>query len=73
MQKITEKYYDYILYKDNEDYIFSVVCGTIAVFDVTIKLNTQEQKEYQQKGEAFLDTFSSTIRSNPEGFFDRRI
>lgn len=72
MQKITEKHYDYILYKENEEYIFSVLCGTIAVFDVTIKFNQQEQEEYQQKGEAFLDTFSDTIRSNPESFFDRR-
>ena len=73
MKKIIEKEYNYILYKDKEEYIFSVLCGTIAVFDVTIKFNQEEQAEYQQKGEAFLDYFSSTIRSYPEDFFERRV
>jgi|JI8StandDraft_2_1071088.scaffolds.fasta_scaffold04777_2 hypothetical protein len=73
MQKIIEKEYDYILYEDKGKYILSVLCGTIAVFDVTIMLNQEETAEYLQKGETFLDYFSSTIRSYPEDFFERRI
>jgi len=73
MEKIIDKYYDYILYQKENDLILSVVCGTVAVYDITIALNPQETQEYHKKGGSFLDTLASTIRSYPEEYFKRRI
>jgi hypothetical protein len=71
MQELIRKDYDYILYQEEEKLLLSVVCGTVAVFELTILLTKKEVLQYQQQGEAFTDSLASKIQYNPDDFVKR--
>ena len=73
MKEISRRKWTYILYEINGQLLFSVVCGTVGLFDRNIYLNEEEIKMYNEKKDAFLDLLSEKIRNNPEKFEDRYI
>jgi hypothetical protein len=73
MKELSKKKWTYILYEINGQLLFSVVCGTVALFDRNIYLNEEEIKIYNEKKDAFLDLLAEKIRNSPDKFEDRHI
>ncbi len=69
MEEILKKPYEYVLSKTNSnDYILSVVCGTVGIFEVDITLSIDQIKKYENSGEEFLDELAAKVRSNPKSY-----
>lgn len=74
MKELVRKDWTYTLSEnDNGDYIFNVLCGTHAMYMLTIKLNETELAEYAKEGTDFLDKFSRKICGSPWAFSGRAI
>lgn len=74
MKKLVEKTWSYILYQDdNNSLIFSVLCGSSAIYETNIKFNEQEKSEFEKKGQNFLDVLAEDIRQNEAKYNSRHI
>ncbi len=73
MKKILESYYNYTLYKDKNRLLLTVICGTVAVFDLTMELNKEEHILFDAQGEAFIVALASKVCYAPTDFLERRI
>lgn len=72
--KIIESTWDYLLEKDdNGDLIFEVVCGTVAIYTITFRLNDEEIKGWESEGEKFLRHLSYDVRDHPKEYMVRRV
>lgn len=73
MKEILKKNWSYKLFEDNEQFYLKVLCGSVALFDITIKLNNEELYCYNTEGEAFIERFVKEIQYSPSKFSDRNI
>ncbi len=71
MKKIFEKPWSYSLYEEGEELYLSVLCGSVGLYEIKIKLNKGEKEEYYKNGEEFIKNLSSEIRKNPNSFSHR--
>ena len=73
MNEISRSRMSWVFYQNNDEYILSVVCGTVGIFETVIKLSTDEVNSYTEKGDEFIDNLASKIRFKPEGYSNRVI
>ena len=73
MNTIISKSWQYSLHKEGEKLLLSVVCGTVAIFTVTIELSEQEKNLFLEKGERYIDELAAEITYNPEAFMTRNV
>jgi len=73
MKELLRSQWNYMLCQKNDDLIFSVICGTIGLFEVNIILNSNEVNSFKEKGEEYLKELAEQIRSSPSLFNDRHI
>ena len=74
MQEIIfEERYFYQFYKEKDNYYLSVLCGTVAQFDITIQLSDTEIKTYHLKGKNYIVIKANEIFNDPEKFVSRKI
>lgn len=73
MEEVSGKHWDHILYRDGDSLILSVVCGTVGIFEVNIKLDDNEAGHYAEQGEAYLAMLAQSVRNNPNAYASRRI
>ena len=72
--KIIESKWDYLLEKDdNGELILEVVCGTVAIYTITFRLNDKEVKAWESEGERFLRHLSYNVRDHPKEYLVRRV
>lgn len=67
------KAWDHVLYRDGEKLLLSVLCGTVALYEVNIELNEAEREGYLQNGAEMITGLVQRIREDPEPYFPRRI
>lgn len=72
MQILIQKYWEYTLYKENQNYLLEVVCGGLAIFELKIALNREEINRYLSNGETYIDKLAEKIRKTPDKFLDRK-
>lgn len=74
MEVLADEHYFYTLFRDekSEEYFLEVVCGTIAVFLVRIKLNEEEIAEYRDNPES-VRVLADRIVYSPRSFEHRRL
>lgn len=65
MEELVKQNWNYILYSHENELILSVLCGTVAHYDVEVKLDKEQKAEFKLQGEAFLDNLAQQIRENP--------
>ncbi len=70
---ILEETWSYTLYKQNDDLYLTAVCGRVAIFEITIKLNNEEIKNYEEKGKDFIVYLARQIQDYPDLFMNRKI
>jgi hypothetical protein len=65
------KEYDYALYEDeNNELWIEVLCGSIGMYEVLVKLNPDEIIQYK-KDKSFLQNLAWNISRDPEKFINR--
>ena len=73
MKEILRSQWNYMLLENNSDLIFSVICGTVGIFEVNIVLNNEEIEDYKLKGEEYLKELAGKIRYSPKSYNERHI
>ncbi len=69
MNEIIKKQWNYRLFKNSSDeYVLSVLCGTIGLYEVEVKLSPQQIQDYEDKGEKVIDELAQEIRNNPANY-----
>ncbi|KZY35119.1 hypothetical protein A3749_24805 [Oleiphilus sp. HI0078] len=66
MEKVEIENWSWTLLRHNENFILSVVCGSVGIYTVEVVLSKAEIDHYKAKGVAFIKQLASNIRSNPE-------
>lgn len=74
MKEITKKNWEYTLLQDDDGvYVLSVLCGSIGLYELEIKLNATETSKYLEKGLEYLEGLVKQVRNSPSSFQDRAI
>lgn len=74
MKEITKKNWEYTLFQDDDGiYVLSVLCGSVGLYELNIKLNAAETSEYLDKGLEYLEGLVKQIRNSPSSFQNRAI
>ena len=74
LNEIIKENWEYVLYQSEAgDLYFSVVCGTVGLYDLDIKLTEQGKLEFESEGTVFLDTLAEEVRTYPSRYKDRQV
>ncbi|MDA3818796.1 MAG: hypothetical protein PF486_15550 [Prolixibacteraceae bacterium] len=73
MKEILRSQWNYMLCEKDEKLVFSVICGSVAIFEINIFLNEDELKKYNERGEEFLNELAEHVRNNLKSYNDRYI
>ena len=73
LNEVASSNWKYILYRYNDDFVLSVLCGTVGVFDVNIELDKEEKAKYLSEGIDFINNLSYKVSGSPTSYSDRRI
>lgn len=74
MKSLLDSPWNYTLNEDEAGHLFlSVVCGTVGVYEVTIKLNKGERAKYIAQGETYIQVLANDICSRPSDFAKRSV
>jgi|JI9StandDraft_2_1071091.scaffolds.fasta_scaffold68060_2 hypothetical protein len=65
------KNWSWIFFEDEDEKYLEVVCGTVGLYTVIIKLNETEIEQYFSKGILFIEGLTKSIQSKPDSFKDR--
>ena len=66
MKIIINESWNYQLIKDAEQYRLSVLCGTVALYEIEYVLNDNEITLFEKNGKSFIDSLVKEIRENPK-------
>jgi hypothetical protein len=74
MQILKDEHYFYTLYRDEttDEYFLEVVCGTVAIFLLRIKMNKNEVAQFQKNPES-VRVLADRIVYSPDSFLHRRL
>lgn len=68
-----EETWSWMLLAEGEALYLSVVCGTVGIFEIAVRLEAGESGSYAAEGRAFLETLAAAIRFRPSAFRARDI
>ncbi|MDO5105961.1 hypothetical protein [Capnocytophaga sp.] len=72
-QEIIKKKWDYSFYIEDDKYILSVICGSVALYEVKIQLNFKEIETFNVEGESYIIKLVKEIQYSPSKFTHRNI
>jgi hypothetical protein len=61
METLIDKPWNYTLYKEQDKFLLIVLCGTVGMFEKEHYLTEDELKNYQEKGESYIDELAAGI------------
>ncbi len=74
MEIIFQKEWDYTFSKNEDnELIFSVLCGTVALFEYHVLLNQDEINQYNKQGKKFIEHLAQKIRNNPNQWTSKKV
>ena len=69
---LLQKDWQYTLTDYGDNYLLlDVVCGRAAVFNVSFFLNKNELKQFNEKGEDYIQTLANRVIFSPSSYEDR--
>jgi hypothetical protein len=71
MQRIDQRDWAWTLYADGERRYLSVLCGTIAMYELTIELDDGEHARIEEPG--FLDGLAHEVSYRPDSYKARHV
>lgn len=73
MEKLAERTWDYILYRDGERLLLVVLCGTVGLFEWAVELTAGERADWERDGLEGLEPLARAIQGNPVAFIERKV
>ena len=74
MEEIVKKDWKYVLYRTEQNkFILSVVCGSVALYDLNFRLNSEEEELFRKGGVKFLDELAEKVNYSPQLFEERKV
>lgn len=73
MKELLQDHYNYTLYENEGKLLLAVVCGTVAIFDLTIELNKAEKRQFDKEGQPFIASLADKVRYAPDDYLKRRV
>ena len=73
MIEIINKPWDYRFFERNKKYYLSVMCGGVAVFEINIELNENENLMYKNLGIEYIDGLAKKIQFSPSSYSERNL
>ncbi len=73
MKVVEEARWSWMLLAEGAEMFLSVVCGTVAVYEIEFALAPEEIEGYAREGKAFLDRLAERVIGMPGTFRARRI
>lgn len=71
-EDIARKDWYWILYRSTDGLLLSVLCGTIGMYELTVRLSEAEEASYRADA-GYLDELAAAIRYAPDSYRERRI
>lgn len=73
MKVLAEEAWSWMLFEHEGNLLFSVLCGSVGLFDINIALSAQERELFSIEGEAFLKRLAHQVRHDPASFQARQV
>jgi hypothetical protein len=73
VQVLDSSPWDWMLFRNDGNLFFTVLCGSVAMYSVDIHLSESEVTDYAKRNREALASLATKIRMNPEGYSDRHI
>lgn len=73
MNVIAAEPWSWMLFSDGTGFIVVVTCGSVGLFDVSIRLTPDEASSYAIEEREFISRFASEVARNPSAFDNRCI
>ena len=73
MRELIKKPWDYTFYEKNNLFYLSVMCGSVATFEIVIELSSDETNLYKNEGSDYIEKLAKQIQYSPSSFSDRNI
>ncbi len=72
-QEISRPDKGYVFALEDGRPVIRVLCGGIAMYEIAIALNPEEQAEFEERGEEFLDELADGVLQDPSSYHSRHI
>jgi hypothetical protein len=63
----------YILFEDDAGYILSAMCGGIGMYEVKVRLNSDEAASYRTEGEGYVEALAYDLGREPNKYRCRTV
>lgn len=73
MKVVEEAPWSWMLLAEGAELFLSVVCGTVAVYEIEFALAPEEIEGYAREGKAYLDRLAGRVVGMPGAFRERHI
>ena len=73
MEKLAEENWSWILYADGEGLLLSVLVGTVALYEVNIRLDATQSAAWRDRGAQALAPLIRNIQQRPSAWRDRHV
>jgi len=73
MKILDIKNWSWIFFEEGDEKYLEIVCGTVGLYTVIIKLNDREMEEYLLQGISFIEGLTASIQSNPDLYKTRSL
>lgn len=73
MQVLDSSPWDWMLFRNDGNLYFTVLCGSVGVYSVDIQLSESEVSDYANRDREALASLATKIRMSPENYCDRHI
>jgi len=71
-EEIARKDWYWILYRSGERLLLSVLCGTVGMYDLTLRLSDEEEARYRSDP-GYLDELAAAVRYSPDSYRERSV
>ena len=73
VEEVLQVSWTYTLYRHEERFFLSVVCGTVGLFETDVELTSAEIADYRKLGKESVDALAKAISDAPKAYNDRHI
>ncbi len=73
MEVVAESNWRWMLFSTGDNYILSVLCGSVGLYTRDVELTTNELSEYATSGDKAIENLAVEISRNPSMFESRHI
>jgi hypothetical protein len=72
MEVVAKERMSWMLFRSNDEYFLSILCGTVGIYEMAISLNKVETQSFKNEGEQFISRLAQSVRNAPGSFTNRQ-